>query len=276
MKVISFNIRGLVSRVKKEELHSLIRKHQIDICCIQETKMENLTELNCREIWGSNNVGWAHRESVGRAGGIAILWNSNSFVCSSSWDMDGAVIINGMWGAERVDCCFISVYAPCRLDERIELWDRLKLIIQQNSSSCLCLVGDFNSIRFPDERVSRSGNLNWNDLREFDDFISDSLLIDLPLQGRKFTCYKPDGSCKSRIDRILINDQWMENWSDSIQKGISRSISDHCPIILDTKRIDWGPKPFRFINAWISHPGFKDFISNCWNNSSIHGWGASC
>lgn len=44
--------------------------------------------------------------------------------------MGGVVIINGHWGPDRTDCCIINVYAPCSLEERIELWDRLNSVIQ--------------------------------------------------------------------------------------------------------------------------------------------------
>ncbi|KAL8525971.1 hypothetical protein ACS0TY_015259 [Phlomoides rotata] len=45
---------------------------------------------------------------------------------------------------------------------------------------------------------------NFRDISSFDGFVSGSGLIDIPLHGRKFTWYKPDGSCKSRIDTIVL------------------------------------------------------------------------
>lgn len=38
--------------------------------------------------------------------------------------------------------------------------------------------------------------------------------------------------------------------------------------------MDWGPKPFRFINTWTSHHEFKEVLSNCWRSSQITRWGA--
>ncbi|KAL8477512.1 hypothetical protein ACS0TY_029705 [Phlomoides rotata] len=105
----------------------------------------------------------------------------------------------------------------------------------------------------------------------FDDFIRDSGLIDLPLHGRTFTWYKPDGSCKSRIDRFLINNNWLNSWTNSYQKGLRRSLSDHCPIMLEIKVKDWGPKPFRFLTAWLKFPGFKDFVIAKWRSYDITG-----
>lgn len=42
--------------------------------------------------------------------------------------------------------------------------------------------------------------------REFIDFVERSGLINVNMQGRKFTCYSSRGPCKSRIDRELINE----------------------------------------------------------------------
>ncbi|KAL8507619.1 hypothetical protein ACS0TY_018234 [Phlomoides rotata] len=66
----------------------------------------------------------------------------------------------------------------------------------------------------------------------------------------------------------------MTKWPSSHQKGLRRTVSDHCPIILGVKVRDWGPKPFRCINAWFSHPNFKQFVSNKWVTYRVEGWGS--
>lgn len=71
----------------------------------------------------------------------------------------------------------------------------------------------------------------------------------------------------------MVNERWLEKWSETGLRGLPRSISDHCPIILFTSSVDWGPKPFRFINAWISHPSFLELVSNSWREGGIEGWG---
>lgn len=234
MKIVSYNIRGAGSRVKRKEVHDLIEKLRVDFCCLQETKLEQMDDRYVRLLWGESNVGWAARESVGRSGGVLTIWNVDNFSMASCWHMSGAVIVNGYWGVERTECCIINVYAPCPLEERLDLWDRLNYIIQQNNSDCcLCLVGDFNSIRYPGERCGRSNTFMRRDVESFDNFIIDAGVIDLPLNGRKFTWYKQDGSYKSRLDRAMINCNWATRWPSSSQRGLPRSISDYCPLLLE-------------------------------------------
>lgn len=52
MKLISLNIRGLGSTVKRKEVLSLISKLRVDICCIQETKIESMDVNLCKTVWG--------------------------------------------------------------------------------------------------------------------------------------------------------------------------------------------------------------------------------
>jgi hypothetical protein len=77
-------------------------------------------------------------------------------------------------------------------------------------------------------------------------------LVDIPLLGRKFTWYHASGRLMSRIDRVLISDEWAQRWGNVALWAIPRDVSDHCPLILKYCHDDWGPKPFRFNNFWFS------------------------
>lgn len=39
---------------------TLVAKEEIDIICIQETKMTNITKEKCYTLWGNNNIDWVH------------------------------------------------------------------------------------------------------------------------------------------------------------------------------------------------------------------------
>ncbi|KAL8458763.1 hypothetical protein ACS0TY_036319 [Phlomoides rotata] len=92
------------------------------------------------------------------------------------------------------------------------MWDMIKFVALQNSEKCVCVVGDYNAIKEENERVGRAEFTDQRGIRLFQEFIELSNLIDLPLRGHSYTWYRPDGSCKSRLDRLLVNDQWLLNW----------------------------------------------------------------
>ncbi|KAL8530056.1 hypothetical protein ACS0TY_007225 [Phlomoides rotata] len=139
---------------------------------MKESKFEVVDDITCQSLWGEGNVGWVFKKSEGRSGGIISLWDADKFSCLSSWDMNGALVVNGLWSRDGSACCIVNVYAT-------------------------------NGI----ERDGRRNGSSSRDMMEFDSFIRNSGLMDLPLHGRSFTWYRPDGSCKSRLDRIMINSE---------------------------------------------------------------------
>lgn len=52
-----------------------------------------------------------------------------------------------------------------------ELWDRISVVVQQNSDCLVCVDGDFNAIKCANERRGRSHNHNRREMEMFDDFI---------------------------------------------------------------------------------------------------------
>ncbi|KAL8531571.1 hypothetical protein ACS0TY_008244 [Phlomoides rotata] len=141
--MISYNIRRLGSGVKKRE----------------ESKLEVVDDITYQSLWGEGNVGWAFKKSEGRSEGIISLWDADKFPCLSSWDMNGVLVVNGLWSQDGSACCIINVYAPCNLVKRLELWDRIHTMINQNLNVCIYILGDFNSVmngieRWQDENLA--------------------------------------------------------------------------------------------------------------------------
>ncbi|GKV23593.1 hypothetical protein SLEP1_g33302 [Rubroshorea leprosula] len=168
-----------------------------------------------------------------------------------------------------------------RIEEMENRDSRAKSVMENHDSGsekkCLvssrngnwCLAGDFNAVRSIEERAGCRGMSA--EMREFDEFIHSADLIDLPLVGRKYTWYDSNGQYMSRIDRFLISEGWLSNWGDVKQWGLRRSVSDHCPVLLKDEKIDWGPKPFKFFDAWLEQPGCKETIRKAWNSSEVYG-----
>ncbi|KAL4324131.1 hypothetical protein GQ457_11G023050 [Hibiscus cannabinus] len=85
---------------------------------------------------------------------------------------------------------------------------------------------------------------------DFNLFIDHCNLLDLPLTGRKFTCISLK-NMRSRLDRILVDENWFFSNPDITMLALPRSVSDHLPIIILKSGVDWGPMPFKFINTWL-------------------------
>lgn len=46
-------------------------------------------------------------------------------------------------------------------------------------------------------------------------------------------------------------------------------------MLLRSKFVDWGPKPFRILDCWLSDKSFKSTVKDCWQSHQQIGWGGS-
>ena len=86
MNFVSWNYKGLGNSSKVEYVNDLIRMDSLDVLMLQETKIDedSLLSISCK-IW-KMNVGKAV-SARGTAGGIATLWEENSFSLENSFTM---------------------------------------------------------------------------------------------------------------------------------------------------------------------------------------------
>lgn len=102
------------------------------------------------------------------------------------------------------------------------LWDRLLMVVEQRAEVNICIIRDLNSILEVGERVGLGGTGSLRDRREFKEFVERGKLVDVKIEGRKYTYYMSNGTCKSKVDRALINGKWEERWHATSLPGLPR------------------------------------------------------
>ncbi|MCH98898.1 hypothetical protein A2U01_0019907, partial [Trifolium medium] len=236
MIVCSWNVRGLREGLKRRRITNLIKNENVEILALQETKLESVDNNFCPRLWGGDNVGWCCGSSVGRSGGLLTMWDKNKGDFILSFQGQGYMGVLLEWGREKKKYVILNVYAPCGLNGKKRLWVDILVAKQSVAAEFWCVLGDFNSIRGPEERQRGSGSMFYPGVSEdsmwFNIFLQRLGLSDLPLFGRKFTWVQPNGGCMSRLDRIMVSFNWLEEWGDTNLWALSRDVSDHCPIIL--------------------------------------------
>ncbi|GKD05078.1 RNA-directed DNA polymerase, eukaryota, partial [Tanacetum coccineum] len=96
--------------------------------------------------------------SVGCLGGILCMWNPNMFVNEQVSTCDYFVDLMGTWAPTSSKLLIISVYAPQELNERRDLWDYLRMIIDRWEGDTV-IMGDFNEVR---SKLERKINIQQN------------------------------------------------------------------------------------------------------------------
>jgi hypothetical protein len=234
-----------------------------------------ITEVFVHRLWGSSDCGWAFLPAVGNNVGILSIWSKVKASLVFTFVGDGFVGVC----LDLVDisrrCFIVNIYAKCDLRAKRMLWSNLLMSKRGFGEGLWCVLEDFNSVRDNSERRGvghhSSGGLS-PDMVAFNSFIANLELEDLPLIGRTFTWFHPNGVAMSRLDRMLISNSWFDVWGVLCVWVLMRDVADHCPLVLKYSSSDWGPKPFRFNNFWLQHRDFKELVSNAWEEVEVSGW----
>ena len=112
--------------------------------------------------------------------------------------------------------------------------------------------------------------------QRFRQTVIDSGLSDVPIEGYPFTWFKSLGTPRAveeRLDRALANNKWFNIFPNATIETLAAPASDHYPIYVNvapTPRPYVSKRHFRYENAWHLEPGFKDLVTNSWQEYSSH------
>ncbi|KAL0291807.1 UNVERIFIED_CONTAM: hypothetical protein Sradi_7012900 [Sesamum radiatum] len=136
-------------------------------------------------------------------------------------------------------CLTTVVYGDCESTRRRLLWAYLLSLSEGITDAPWCILGDFNVIIDVSESCGRATEPTVP-MAEFRDFISESALVHLPFTGCPFTWHNCSDGSRSlwrRLDRILVNEEWLERWPHSSYLSAYPSTSDHSRYIREQRKI---------------------------------------
>ncbi|XP_071717983.1 uncharacterized protein [Rutidosis leptorrhynchoides] len=215
---------------------------------------------------GNSDFKFVQKDSVGASGGILTIWDTNTFSVNNAIEGEFFLAICGSWAGHDSEIAFINVYGPHSNAKKLRLWNELSSFI--NSLNIPHIVfGDFNEVRNKTECMNSEYNQLWAD--NFNNFINNLGLIDLPLGGKRFTRICEKTMKFSKLDRFLVYDGIFTIWPNTSSKTLDRDLSDHCPIILRNNLIDSGPKPIRVFDAWLDLKDADYVVERAWSIPTI-------
>ena len=203
MNFLSINVRGVGVVGKAAWVKGMVEKFGVDFLVVQESLLSGGNNFDFSRLWGRRDFGMDAVDSTGRSGGLANLWNPKNFKKMASVADRNFLLTTGSLVEDGTVINVINVYAPQKVVEKRVLWERLKGLIQ-GSVGMWILIGDFNAVRFQEER--RNSEFNHISALDFNSFIDDVSLQEYSMRGNRFTFLagKGKGVKMSKIDRVLV------------------------------------------------------------------------
>nr|GEV85738.1 RNA-directed DNA polymerase, eukaryota [Tanacetum cinerariifolium] len=210
-QTMGFSIDGcLESKAKKEWIRELNIKYKVNFLTLQETKMDSISAMEVKFLWGNSNFEHLFSEALGNSGGILCTSDPNVFHKEHHIISDNFVAL--------------------RMEER---WGSV-----------------FNVYR----------------ARAFNNFITNSGLVTVQLEGYTFTWAHPSATKMSKLDRFLVTDGLLSLFPHVSAVCLDRHLSNHRPILLREVITDYDATPFRLYHPWFSLHGFEHMVTHTWNS----------
>ncbi|KAL7181459.1 hypothetical protein ACSBR1_040365 [Camellia fascicularis] len=100
-------------------------------------------------------------------------------------------------------------------------------------------------------------------------YVNASELADLSSGGCQFTWANKRGDrayIGTKIDRVLVNEAWLDQFPESTASFLPSGISDHSPVVVNISvtRCSF-KKPFKYFDFWSQRLEFLNTVSSTWD-----------
>ncbi|KAH9707854.1 hypothetical protein KPL70_012694 [Citrus sinensis] len=203
-------------------------------------------------------------EAEGFSGGIWVLWKDIfqvEIVASHSQFVHLRISNNN-----NVLSWLTAIYASPNPGLRKYLWSELDNLAQTVYGPWI-LGGDFNTILYDSEKKGGSPT-GTGACTLFQSWFNLHNMHDLQFHGPGFTWSR--GSLLKCLDRVICNSEWACTFSNSSVLHLPKLNSDYRPILVRSTDLSsrvLSSRPFRFQAAWLTNEGFKDFVSEYWDQN---------
>ena len=149
INIIVWNCKGALKPSFQSHVRESVQNHNLAILVVMETRIggEKAREITDRLPFD----GAIHTNTIGYAGGLWVLWDSDrvepSLLAKTKWEVHLEVKVR----ASNSSWLFIAVYARSRSVERQILWNNLIKVAKLQNMSWV-IAGDFNEPLLGDDK----------------------------------------------------------------------------------------------------------------------------
>ncbi|GKB24937.1 cytochrome P450 [Tanacetum coccineum] len=191
---------------------------------IQETMSRDDDPILLSSLW--KNTPYFLRKADGKSEGILAMWDTSYFSATSTMDDDEFVDVLAKWLEIDTNCLMIVVYAPQDNNKKKSLWQELNNLINHFDILSI-MIGDFNEVRTASEFMGSI--FDSNEALNFNNFISEADLFDIPLGGKHFISMDNIGSKLIKIDRFLVSNHYFDSWPNSYALALPSIVLKSAP-----------------------------------------------
>ena len=76
IKILSWNVRGVNDKNKRKIIKALISSQKVDLVCLQETKMTEMSLGVVRSLGVGRFLEWGALNAWGAAGRVVVFWDN--------------------------------------------------------------------------------------------------------------------------------------------------------------------------------------------------------
>lgn len=257
MNILIWNIRGM--RTSLPRLQQLLRDHLINLLALIEPKH---TPAQVHRF--CLRLGFSHCYAS-QSEHIWFFWRDNEFRMLATQDQEQVIHLTLSSVTQQHSFVLSLVYAKHTATQRQHLW-RVLCDFSTGLQLPWLIGGDFNTFRAIDDHNGRS-TPSLSALQDFNDCIEVCSLMSPPYQGTRYTWDEGRGlgRVRQRLDWTFINSLMYDMFDTLRLTHLPRVTSDHTPLLIQCQ-LSTQPirRSFRFLDAWLHHPDFHNYVRHAW------------
>lgn len=232
MRCLYLNIRGFGVPGRRTLLKEYLRKHKIDVVCLQETIKDDFTDQELHGIEVGEKFFWSWLPANGHSGGLLMGVRDSLFEVGTIDRGPFFLSLAVLHRPSKRLLELVGIYGPADHSRTTGFLDEISHKIE-NCQLPMVMGGDFNLIRGSDDK--NNDNLHWPRINLFNSHIANWDMIEIPRSGARYTwSNKRLNQVRCVLDRVFMSaslDTVIPLCSLIAETSLG---SAHTPLILDT------------------------------------------